>query len=724
MKTISRLWPLILLVSSLTSCSVRAGENEWIQTARIFLIDAYQHPFAPSLEFDAEAIASAMGQMHVNTVRMATMGKYATIQGVRFSTHPDQGNRDLLAEMIAACKPRKIRVVPYISTGHKLAWSMVTEDYPEYAHQSSPGGGPSRSHMYVGEDHGTVCWNTPYRQAYLDLIEHVVRDYEIDGVYFDTWLSFYFYPQPKTCYCPGCRKGFRSATGLEIPYREKTRDYTPEELAVIDRYHDWYQDELVGVLRRVRRIVKSYKDIPLIYNINDPAKITREDPRVMESMDAFLYERGNSMLERAEGVSLARASGLAIWPYIGSYDNWPRLIHNGLDFQQEIFTTAIFGGGPIISQPYAFVDQPEMRHFVAYPFGLLAAEEQYFRGFTSYPHVAVVYGFQDPPGHARRGWWWKADVRSSSLGAFAACLYRHLQVSSVLEDLLDQPERLMQYNVLYLADIPYLSPRQIGNISRFVEQGGGLVVSYATSLYDASGQRQNHFDLEELVQVQPLAPESPLKETIESYQTMVGGPNDLYLQTHNSSGAPLDEFSDRLVPLWFYEPVRALDNGKVAADIVTGDGLRPILPGLVISQYGKGKVAYLASTLESLYIGNNIRELADYLKAIVEYVTPVKAPYSVDGPECLITNMTVKGDTRVVHFANWTGNKFERNWANEYYIAPVENVRLLIRIPEGKSVGSVRTLVEGNYQERNLGEMLEVILPRVEAYQAVAVTFE
>ena len=115
------------------------------------------------------------------------MGKYALIPGVRFTPHPELGRRDVLAETIAAARPRGIRVVPYISTGHKLAWRMVTGDHPEYAQRTRPGGGPARSHMFVGEDHGTICWNTPYRQAYLELVEKVVRDYDIDGIYFDTW---------------------------------------------------------------------------------------------------------------------------------------------------------------------------------------------------------------------------------------------------------------------------------------------------------------------------------------------------------------------------------------------------------------------------------------------------------------------------------------------------------------------------------------------------------
>jgi hypothetical protein len=212
---------------------------DWLQTARVFLIDAYYPPMAPEMEFDAEALAETMKAMNVNTVRMATMGKYATIQGVRFTRHPDQGERDLLAEMISACKPRGIRIVPYISTGHKLAWSMVTEDYPEYAQRTRPGGGPQRSHMFVGEDHGTICWNTPYRQAFMNLVEHVVRDYDVAGVYFDTWRPHYFWPRMKVCYCDGCRRGFQEASDQKLPWRENSKDYTQKELALIDKYHQW-----------------------------------------------------------------------------------------------------------------------------------------------------------------------------------------------------------------------------------------------------------------------------------------------------------------------------------------------------------------------------------------------------------------------------------------------------------------------------------------------------
>lgn len=221
---------ILLNVITWMHLQILAQNPDWLQTARVFLMDAYQPPFVPELEYDAEAVAEAMEDMHANVLRFGTMGKYTTIQGVRFSTHPDQGERDLLAESIEACKKRGIKVAAYISTGHKVAWSMLQNDYPEYAHISSPGGGPEKLQMMIGEDHGTVCWMTPYKDAYMDLVEHVIRDYDVAAMYFDAWTPYYFWTGMQTCFCDGCTRGFREATGLEIPYHEERKDYTEAEL--------------------------------------------------------------------------------------------------------------------------------------------------------------------------------------------------------------------------------------------------------------------------------------------------------------------------------------------------------------------------------------------------------------------------------------------------------------------------------------------------------------
>ncbi len=699
----SFLFPVWILLAA----GVLSGAGfDWMQTARVFLIDDYEPPFANKLEYDAKALAATMAQMNANVVRISVIGKRAQIPGVRFSPHPELGNRDILAETIAACKPRGIRVIPYIGTGHKPAWSMVTRDYPEYAQRTRPGGGPQRSHMFVGEDHGTICWNTPYRQAYLDLVEKVVRDYDIDGIYFDRWTIAYFWQGRRVCYCDGCRDGFRKATGLELPWHERDSEYTAADRAAIDRYHGWLQDVLVDIARQTRKLVKSHKNIPLIYNVNDPVRMAAEDPRISEIMDGTLYERANSILERAEGVSLARACGMSVWPYVGEYNNWPRLEQNGFDFQQQIFTTAMFGGSPILALPWGYVGHAANRRFVEKPFGVLKQHEAEFAGFRNVPYAAVVYGNQTPAGHAEAGWWWKTDVRSSTLGAFAAMLYGHVQVSSIHENLLDDVDKLSPYKVLYLADLTQLTKKRVANVKQYVRDGGGLVASYATSLP------------EELLRVRPVHPEGELRDLLANYKSMTGEPYDLYLADRGRASI------DTLTPLWHFVPVKAMEGAEVWKEIVTGDGFRPVLPGVVVSTYGKGRVVYSASALESLFLQQNGSAIGELLRGLVAKAAAEPPPYEVQAPPTLIANLTSNGKTMVLHLTNWTGNKFERPGANEYYLAPVENVRVRLAVPNGKHIRSVSLLVTAPYNKEQKGGMLELRIPRVEAYQGVRLELE
>ena len=709
---------LLIIASIFLPCVYsRAQSYDWLNTARIFLIDAYQPPFAPKLEFDAEKLAQTMQEMHVNVVRMATMGKYATIQGIRFPVHPDQGNRDLLAEMIAACKPRGIRVIPYISTGHKLAWSTVTEKYPDYAQRTKPGGGPQRDHMYVGEDMGTVCWNTSYRQAYFDYITHVVRDYDVSGMYFDTWRPFYFWQGKQVCYCDGCVNGFKKATGLNLPWHENDADYTAEELKTIDKYHAWYKEELIGIMNKVREMVKAIKNVPLIYNINNPNKILNEDPRVIATMDAFLYEKGESMLERAEGVSLAKTLGIQVMPYVGSYDNWPRIADHQLDFQQQIYTTMMFGGIPIISQPYPFVVDKTNRKFVSEPFGVMNKNEKLMASLKNEPYVAVIYSLFNPEGHEKKSWWWNADARSATLGAFAACLYNHIQVTSAMSSLLDNPKELSKYKVVYLADNVYLTESQIRNVKDFVSNGGGLMVSYSSSLYNADGVRNTSFDLADLIKVAPVA----LPTELASYEAMIGGPNDLYLLSRKNNSLNT-KWNDQLVPAWFYEPVKVLDGGEVLMDIVTGDGTRAALPGVVLSHYGKGKVIYCASSIESLFRNNGNIVIKHLIGDLVSLVAPSPASYKVTAPAALIANMTQSGNQYLLHLTNWTGNKFEKTDLMEDYIAPVENVHVKFYIPGNRKIGSIKTIAGSKYSVIKNGNSVEVVLPKVKAYEGILIT--
>jgi hypothetical protein len=295
-----------------------------------------------------------------------------------------------------------------------------------------------------------------------------------------------------------------------------------------------------------------------------------------------------------------------------------------------------------------------------------------------------------------------------------------VQVSSIPESLLDDVSRLRAFKVLYLADLTHITESRMANIREYVRNGGAIVASYATSLYGPGkrGSNLERFGLEDLFHVAPLQPEGALKDLLTEHTAMTGGPYDLYLGDRGHATL------DKATPLWSFLPVKVLEGGEVWKEIVDGYGLKPVLPGVVVSSYGKGRVVYSASALESLFLQQNSNAVGEFLRSLVTRAASEPPPYEIDAPSALIANLTIRANTMVLHLTNWTGNKLERAGANEYYLAPVENVKVRITVPPGKRVRNVAMLVPAQFKKDQKGATLEVSIPRVEAYQAIRIDLE
>jgi len=695
---------------------------EWLKHSHIFIIDGYTYPICPKLELDAEKLAETMTDMHANVLRIATSGHCGwMIPGTLFKPSPDLGGRDILAECIAACKPKGIRVIPYIAASHTIKTSFIN---PDWAQKLSPAGNFS-SHWSMGQKVTPVCFNSSYRQAFYDLVRTVVNKYDIDGMYFDSWFPFYFFRGgERICYCDGCKKGFKEATGMDIPYKENSDEFSSAELKIIDLYREWWKEELFEVFSETKHIIKSFKDIPIIYNINSPARITNEDFRILQGSDAFLYERGRSMIERAEGVSLATTHGLAVWPYVGTYDPSPRIPHFKYELGQEIFTSVAFGGSPILYHTYFFVEHPESREIIKEAFRILDENDNYIKDFSSDKFCAVIWNNSDPSGHSVSAGLWSTNARLNSLGSFSACIHKHIQTTSMLKQDLDNIEMLSKYKVLFLPDICYLTESQISNIMMFVENGGGLVMTYATSLYDEDGIRRPDFALGNLARIKYQNTDYALSEKM-SANLNFGSGWDLYMKARTGQNVIKPPLADGLIPTHLYETVDVLPGGTIAADIVAGADSETIVPGLVVSSYGKGKVAYISAATEAMFQQTGIMEYADLLKNVIEYVSPVEVPYEIEAPEStLITNMTVNGDKRVFHLITWTGSQNESMWQNVYYIPKIENVTIKFRVPDGKKIKNISSFVPVKFKQKQDKDILSIKIPYIDKYQGIVIEME
>lgn len=713
----------LMMYSTVSSAQPVVNQNDdWISHALIFILDGYTYPLYPKIEFDAEKYAEMMTDIHANAVRIIT--SYTTgavIPGTEFKVSPCLGNRDLLAECISACKPKGIKVIAYLGTGNTIDTSLID---PEWTQRISPEGIVS-CYRDVGVIVNPTCWNTKYRQAYFDFVRHIMKNYDIDGIFFDAWVPFYgFTGRERVCYCDGCRKGFKESCGKDIPYRKDGENYTPEELEIIHEYHKWYKDELYKVFLETKRIIKSYKDIPLICNINNPSGITGGDSRIIEGCNAFMYERGRSIIERAESVSLVNAHGYTAWPYVGTYDPFPRIPHFSFELSQEIYTTVAFGGSPILYHTYFFVDHPESRDLIREAFRVLDKNEDFIKGFKPVEFCAVVWNNNDPPGHQRKDHLWDLNARLNSLGAFTECLHNNIQTTSLLPQDLNNPEILKKYKVLYLADICSLSDKQLSNIDDFVKNGGGLIMTYATSLFYENGEKRSDFALGSIARIKYHEPDARLSEKI-SQKLAFGSVSDIYLKIRPGQDIVRSPLKDKLMPTHLFETIDALPGAQVIGDLVPGTTNKPFVPGLVISEYGKGKIAYMSAASSAMYQQTGIREYSDLIRNLVDYLSNNTSPYEVSCPYAsLITNMMKKGNTQIIHLINWTGSKSEKMWQNAYFISSIENVTIKYPIPEGKKIKNVSLFIPSKYTIKYQKNDLMIRIPRIEQYQGIIIELE
>ena len=86
--------------------------------------------------------------------------------------------------------------------------------------------------------------------------------------------------------------------------------------------------------------------------------------------------------------------------------------------------------------------------------------------------------------------------------------------------------------------------------------------------------------------------------------------------------------------------------------------------------------------------------------------------------------MTVNGDKRDFHLINRTGSNQERMWQNNYYIPPIENVTIKVRIPDGKEIKNNTSFVPMVFSQKRENNILKITLRRIEKYQAIVIEMQ
>jgi hypothetical protein len=272
--------------------------------------------------------------------------------------------------------------------------------------------------------------------------------------------------------------------------------------------------------------------------------------------------------------------------------------------------------------------------------------------------------------------------------------------------------------VLVLPNVGAMSDAQCAAVRRFVERGGSLIATGASTLYNEWGDRRADFALADLFRAHAWEG-SPEKKWAGDFahtylrispelRARVWGP-----KTKDEPAAA----GERHPVLRGFEETDILPFGgqlervRVDAGAVVPLTFVPPFPthppetawmrtpktdiaGLVLSTHAAGgRVAYMPADLDRRFARENLPDHGDLLANMVRWAAGERIPLAVEGRGLVDCHLYAQPGRLVLHVVNLTSAGTWRAPVDE--LIPVGPIKVRVRLPEGVRGKSVRLLVNG-----------------------------
>lgn len=404
---------------------------------------------------------------------------------------------DYLQEATEEGKRSGVRLIAYMNS------NCLYENHPLYSEAIIR---KANGSLWPALSYGTIpagyaCINHPkFRQFLLDTIEEIFHRSDAAGLYVDGLT-------PHVCYCKHCRRLHRKMFQQEIP--TKFEPHEPE----VDFWEMSSIPQLVGdpadpdSYRLTRFLMQPLYDITR--GVTETVKRLRPDAVVIyhswpkPSILRYYDAAGNEIyIERPFHHTLWKdeefASFAAALPVIMQHDVY--LQHN-TDCEVRHKMVQVLANG-VCPTPWSFRGIKPIFEFVK-------AHEQYFDWNHTVPvrDVALVRDLAHSAVQAKIAGRPLEALNEESVGFdrflspyagfYSLLLHAHAPMATLHPNMIG--DRLKGYRVLCLANEVSLSQGQLDTITRFVQSGGGLIVTGQTSLYDEVGQQRSDFGVSELL---------------------------------------------------------------------------------------------------------------------------------------------------------------------------------------------------------------------------------
>jgi hypothetical protein len=559
-------------------------------------------------------------------------------------------------------------------TDPHATWQNVYDAHPDWIAVTADG--EKRRH-WAKPDLWVTCALGPYNFEFMTQVhKEIMESYEPDGIFSNRWAG------SGICYCEHCQKNFKTFSGMELPRSNNSSD------PVFRKYSEWniarlkelwlLWDDVIRKKKTTSRFIPNgFPDKVITGQLSDIV-FTDHQARSGYTMP---WSNGKVAKELRASIGMKPLGGIFSVGVEEKY-RWKDSVQSDEEIRIWVAEGTANGMRPWFTKFsgvlydkrwLATVDNIYQEHY---------RNERYLRNTAPLARVGMV--FSEQSGNYGNEMWQQKNG-DHEMGMYQALIEARIPFEMVNDRLLDA-EHLKPFKLLILPNISSLSDEQCDQLREFARNGGSLLATFETSLYDEKGNRRDNFGLADLFGV--------------SYAKQVDGPmQNSYLNL--KSDADSNKFHPVLKDLEdAFRIINTIYMVKVKPEIPFPDPV-PLIPetdirGLYLNDNGNSRVAYFPVDIDRTYWQIMSTDHLKLLQNTIRWTLNEEPVVDVEGPGVIDVTVWRQKDSMTVHLVNLTNPMMMKGPFREFI--PVD-ARVRIKIPEGTKPKEVRLLINGTVPE-------------------------